>query len=112
MKQLVPVLLLVFWAVGCGCRDQPARPAGERPSDAPATDSGQARSGDVPESPDDGVEENHKGRADREDGSGVRTYHTDDCEVWPSYDLPLVIEIELPEVPPEIMEPSAEIPDD
>ena len=41
-----------------------------------------------------------------------KIYNTGDSDVWPSYDLPLVFEIEVLEFPEEITRPSAPIPND
>ena len=44
---------------------------------------------------------------------GAATYTTGEKDVaWPSYDLPVVVQIEVPEVPEGIVGPSPEIPPD
>jgi hypothetical protein len=47
-----------------------------------------------------------------EDPPGLATYNTGDSEVWPSIDMPLVITVEVPEVPQRIQGPSPPIPDE
>ncbi len=45
-------------------------------------------------------------------GPGVITLSTDDCDVWPSYDWPLEMQIEVLEFPERITKPAPPIPDD
>jgi len=111
MNEILPVVVLVVLVTGCGTREERTPPTAQRPSDRETTGSGQDLAAKVPQSREEQTEDNQEGPDGRDDGSGVRTYNTGDSEVWPSFDLPLVIEIEPPEVPPEIMEPSPEIPD-
>ena len=40
----------------------------------------------------------------------MRTYTTGDSDEWPDYDLPVVIEIEVPEVPEGLSEPAEPSP--
>jgi hypothetical protein len=41
----------------------------------------------------------------------VQSYNTGDSPIWPHYDFPLVINLEVPEVPPEIAKPAPKIDD-
>ena len=45
-------------------------------------------------------------------GPGMITLSTNDCDVWPSYDWPLEMKIEVLEVPERITTPAPPIPDD
>lgn len=39
----------------------------------------------------------------------VQSFNTGDCEAWPHYEFPLVIQIDPPPVPPEITVPTPAI---
>ncbi|HUT91625.1 MAG TPA: hypothetical protein VMY37_19155 [Thermoguttaceae bacterium] len=45
-------------------------------------------------------------------GPGIITLSTNDCDAWPSYDWPLEMKIEVLEVPERITKPAPPIPDD
>jgi len=45
-------------------------------------------------------------------GPGIITLSTNDWDVWPSYDWPLEMKIEVLEVPERITQPAPPIPDD
>ena len=47
-----------------------------------------------------------------DEGAGVVTYDTGDWDAWPSYDLPVVFEFEVPALPEGFSEPSPPIPDE
>ena len=125
-------LALIGWIAGCGCRREAAAPppaerwkpdpiAATPPSqvDEPAGEAHQRpRIAVDPAGPEDEDTESHpaqsidSSKVDSIGTSGDRTYNTGDCDQWPSYELPLVIEIEIPEFPEEITRRAEPIPDE
>jgi hypothetical protein len=59
-----------------------------------------------------GADAKEPSAAGSEDLPGTRTYNTGDCDDWPSCDLPLVIEIEVPEFPEWLTRRAEPIPDE
>ena len=118
-------LVAILAIVGCGCGQQPASSAEPAPSTPRAT----GQRGDPPasarKSPENvrrNSDRNPADRADRPADSkaaksppkkrGVITLNTGDVDAWPSYIWPLVIKIEVTEVPEGLSKPSPPIPAD
>jgi hypothetical protein len=122
-------LTLIAWIAGCGRWQDTAAPA-------PAEPWKQDPVGGTPPSPED--EPTNKARQSTEIGddrdeprrnetrpakptdssqaeaselAGEGRYNTGDCDDWPSCELPLVVEIEILEVPEEIARRAEPIPD-
>ena len=117
LQDLVLNSAVILLIAGCGCRRQSPPPARQNLQEAPRLVTRQAASGDAREPAENGPGGNEEdpGKKDcesrsREENSGVRTYNTGDWDVWPSYDWPLVIEIEVLEFPAGIIGPSPPIP--
>jgi hypothetical protein len=111
MIHLLLTLAVLFLAVSFGCRQDPAPPVDQGSSGNPATASGQDRSSGV-EGSSGLVRGGDPGRLPiPADGSEVKVVNTGDSDFWQSYDFPLVIRVEVPEVPETITEPSPPVPD-
>jgi len=110
----------VIWSlVGCGCRRESAPPLEKAPPARQVTAPRQGLSRGVRKPPESGTGENAEPEANNEHGPtssddqpGPKTYNTGDSDTWPSYDLPLVFELEVPEVPDQITRPAPPISDD
>ncbi|MHC4402215.1 MAG: hypothetical protein ACYTG0_21315 [Planctomycetota bacterium] len=76
----LPILALLVLAVGPGCREETA-PSGSNNASGGLEDGG------------------------LEEAVKVGTYDTGDVESWPSYDFPMEIHIEVPEVPENVAAP-------
>ena len=132
------ILTLILWIAGCGCPQETVAPPPakawkqdpltstptsqeEEPADEPHEPH---RSGNDEHDPDDsedepadandpaGADTEAPSAVDSEDPSGARAYNTGDCDEWSSYELPLVIEIEIPEFPEEVTGLAEPIPDE
>lgn len=97
MMRSVLILTTACWLFASACRQEPAPPADQGPSNGPAT--ARADSPLAVTQPSDQESGKPNGKP------GTRVYNTGDSDVWPSYDLPLVIQIEVPEVPENIRGP-------
>jgi hypothetical protein len=111
MRSLLPIVALVLGLGGCTQHDAPSQPetsaerwTAHRPIQPPAAS---------PSSPADASPEDHTAdvsrRQETPEGSPVESVNTGDCQTWPRYDFPLVIQIDPPPVPPEITEVSPAI---
>jgi hypothetical protein len=121
-------LALILWIAGCGRRQEtvtppPAKawkqePVASTPSSQEEEPANEAHEPDDSQSePADtkdpaGAGSKDPSAADSEDPSGVRVYNTGDCDDWPSYELPLVIEIEIPEIPEQLTKLAEPIPNE
>jgi hypothetical protein len=83
---------MIFLIVGCACRQDIPQPAEQDLSRLSASDGQPGPSSGLGALLD-------RGAGDVDPGTGVVTCNTGDSDHWPSYDLPLVIELEVPEVP-------------
>ena len=129
---------LIVLIAGCGGREETVTPPSakawkqapvasmpasqeEEPTNVPSQPH---RSGSDAHEPDDsesgpadtkdpaGADPRDPSSADSEAPSAARVYNTGDCDDWPSYELPLVIEIEIPEIPEEISKLAEPIPNE
>jgi len=101
ITRLLPNVAVVLLAVGCACRQQPASSAEERPAAGPEIAS--------PQDPPPGVREPANGSIDSDAAPSIKTFNTGDSEVWPSYGLPLLFKVDVPEVPEGLSKPSPPI---
>lgn len=93
MKGRFSLLVLVLWALGCGCRKE-AQPEAEPPGPAaPSVTASETDAADQ-QQPDESAERSSPTAPDNTHG------------------LPLVFEIDVPEVPARLLEPAGEIPED
>jgi hypothetical protein len=140
LRRVVFSLALIASIAGCGGPREPAAPAAAKPwkrTPAAGTSSSQEqeqepaqgnqqppRIGDHQDDPEASekqpatsidpseAESPAPSAADSIDASGDRTYNTGDCDDWPSYELPLVIEIEILKFPEEVTRRADPIPDE
>ena len=110
------VILLV---AGCGCREDSPDSARQNLPEAPKIAPREAPSGDAGKQAENasGGNEGEPRRREidpmnLEEGADVVTYDTGDWDAWPSYDLPVVFEFEVPALPEGFSEPSPPIPDE
>ena len=107
LKELLPTLAVIILIAGCAGQPEPSEPADQGPSD-----------GSAAASPEDASSNANAQEPPKQEpvglgtGSEVITYNTGDSEVWPSYDLPLEIKIEIPELPKGIQGPFPETSED
>jgi hypothetical protein len=123
-------LTLIAWIAGCGCWQEttapaPAKPweqdplAGAPPSPEDET-ANKARQSpgiggdrDEPErSQNQPAESTDLSQAEASELPREGRYNTGDCDDWPSYELPLAVEIEVLEVPEEIARRAEPIPEE
>ena len=130
LRRTLLSLALIAWIAGCGCPQEtvappPAKAWQQAPVDGtpPSQDEEPANEAHRPppigsdeddpgESENEPAESNDSLPADSNAPPGDRTYNTGDCDDWSSYELPLVIEIEIPEFPEEVTRLAEPIPDE
>ncbi len=122
-------LALIAWIAGCGRQETVTPPPAEpwkqdslasTPSsqeDEPANEAHEpAQSGNDEDEPEESGDQREKtidsSQAKSSGPAGDRTYNTGDCDDWPSYELPLVIEIEIPEFPEGVTRLAEPIPNE
>jgi len=113
---LSSTMILLF--AGCGCREESPPSGRQNLSEAPKIAPLQTPPGDPGEQTENGPGENVKEPArieidpmNLDEESGVQTHNTGDLDVWTSFeDWPVVIEIEVPEVPEGLSELAPPIP--
>ena len=123
-------LTLIAWIAGCGCPQETVAPpparawqqapvAGTPPSqeDGPANEAHQpppigSDEDDAEESENKPAESSDSLPADSNAPTGDRTYNTGDSDDWSSYELPLVLDIEMLEFPQGITQRAEPIPDE
>jgi hypothetical protein len=123
-------LALIAWLFGCGRPQEtvappPAKawkqaPVADTPpsqEDEPANEAHHPhQSGNEEHKPEESEKEPAESidssQTESNDPSGDRTYNTGDCDDWPSYELPLVVEIEMLEFPEGVTRRAEPIPDE
>lgn len=102
---LLPALTVLLMMAGCQVREAPATPGG-RAEAATATSAVRQTVDDVIQPSNRGTSASLHEQITSDDDPKVRTYNTGDVDVWPKLDLPLVIKIEVPEVPEGLTKPT------
>ena len=111
-------LTLIAWIAGCGrWQESLTHPQAKPWKPTPVAGTPRSQSPDSPsEAGPDGESRSAKSiessQTDSNDLPGDGTYNTGDCESWPSYELPMVIEIEVFELPEDVTRRADPIPDE